>query len=108
MNVFGPMPAARVIHVIRQLAFGSRIDSSLVHRDIKRPTRRRYGEAYGIVKASYFGIAKTIHANRRTGTNGHCSHDSSTSCAGRRRSSPQRRWSCPWITARTSMCHPVA
>jgi len=61
---FGPMPAGRVIHVIRQVCHSlSEAESiSLVHRDIKPANIMlcRYGEDYDFVKVLDFGIAKAI------------------------------------------------
>ena len=62
---FGPMPAERVIHVIRQVCHSlSEAESlSLVHRDIKPANivLCRYGEEYDFVKVLDFGIVKAIH-----------------------------------------------
>jgi eukaryotic-like serine/threonine-protein kinase len=62
---FGPMPAERVIHVIRQMCHSlSEAESiSLVHRDIKPANifLCRYGEDDDFVKVLDFGIAKAIH-----------------------------------------------
>jgi len=65
VNRFGPMGAARVIHVIRQVCHSlSEAESvSLVHRDVK-PSNIvlcRYGEDYDFVKVLDFGIVKMIH-----------------------------------------------
>ena len=64
---FGPMPAARVIHVIRQVCHSlSEAESiSLVHRDIKpaNVVLCRYGEDYDFVKVLDFGIVKAIQAS---------------------------------------------
>ncbi len=61
---FGPMPAARVIHVIRQVCHSlSEAESiSLVHRDIKPANIMlcRYGQDYDFVKVLDFGLVKTI------------------------------------------------
>ncbi len=61
---FGPMPAARVIHVIRQVCHSlSEAESiSLVHRDIKPANiiLCRYGEDYDFAKVLDFGIVKMI------------------------------------------------
>ena len=61
---FGPMPSARVIHVIRQVCHSlSEAESiSLVHRDIKpaNVVLCRYGEDYDFVKVLDFGIVKAI------------------------------------------------
>jgi serine/threonine-protein kinase len=66
VNRFGPMPAGRVIHVIRQVCHSlSEAESiSLVHRDIKPANIMlcRYGEDYDFVKVLDFGIAKAIGA----------------------------------------------
>ena len=65
VNKFGPMPAGRVIHVIRQVCHSlSEAESiSLVHRDIKPANivLCRYGEDYDFVKVLDFGIVKAIH-----------------------------------------------
>jgi hypothetical protein len=65
VNTFGPMPAARVIHVIRQVCHSlSEAESiSLVHRDIKPANVMlcRYGEDHDFVKVLDFGIVKAIH-----------------------------------------------
>ncbi len=65
VKTFGPMPAARVIHVIRQVCHSlSEAESvSLVHRDIKPANivLCRYGEDYDFVKVLDFGIVKAIH-----------------------------------------------
>jgi serine/threonine-protein kinase len=65
VNKFGPMPAGRVIHVIRQVCHSlSEAESiSLVHRDIKpaNVVLCRYGEDYDFVKVLDFGIVKMIH-----------------------------------------------
>jgi hypothetical protein len=64
VNKFGPMPAERVIHVIRQVCHSlSEAESmSLVHRDIKPANifLCRYGEDYDFVKVLDFGIVKAI------------------------------------------------
>ena len=65
VNRFGPMPAARAIHVIRQVCHSlSEAESiSLVHRDIKPANifLCRYGEDYDFVKVLDFGIVKLVH-----------------------------------------------
>jgi serine/threonine-protein kinase len=65
INRFGPMPAARVIHVIRQVCHSlSEAESiSLVHRDIKPANifLCRYGEDVDFVKVLDFGIVKAVH-----------------------------------------------
>ena len=62
---FGPMPVARVMHVIRQVCHSlSEAESvSLVHRDIKPANivLCRYGEEYDFVKLLDFGIVKSIN-----------------------------------------------
>ena len=62
---FGPLPAERVIHILRQICHSlSEAESrSLVHRDIKPANifLCRYGEDYDFVKVLDFGIAKAIH-----------------------------------------------
>jgi eukaryotic-like serine/threonine-protein kinase len=64
VNRFGPLPAARVIHVIRQVCHSlSEAESvSLVHRDIKPANifLCRYGEDYDFVKVLDFGIVKAL------------------------------------------------
>ena len=68
---FGPMPAERVIHLIRQVCHSlSEAESlSLVHRDIKPANivLCRYGEDYDFVKVLDFGIVKAIHEPGHTG-----------------------------------------
>jgi serine/threonine-protein kinase len=62
---FGPLPAERVVHIIRQTCHSlSEADScGLVHRDIKPANifLCRYGEDYDFVKILDFGIAKVAH-----------------------------------------------
>jgi serine/threonine-protein kinase len=62
---FGPMPARRVIHLIRQVchSLSEAESASLVHRDIKPANifLCRYGEDYDFVKVLDFGIVKAIH-----------------------------------------------
>jgi serine/threonine-protein kinase len=65
VKAFGPMPAARVIHVIRQVCHSlSEAESiALVHRDVKPANvfLCRYGEDYDFVKVLDFGIVKATH-----------------------------------------------
>ena len=62
---FGPMPAARVVHILRQMCHSlSEAESyGLVHRDIKPANifLCRYGEDYDFAKVLDFGIAKAVH-----------------------------------------------
>ena len=62
---FGPIPAERVVHILRQMCHSlSEAESrNLVHRDIKPANifLCRYGEDYDFVKVLDFGIAKAIH-----------------------------------------------
>jgi serine/threonine-protein kinase len=62
---FGPIPAERVVHILRQMCHSlSEADScGLVHRDIKPANifLCRYGEDYDFVKVLDFGIAKVAH-----------------------------------------------
>jgi serine/threonine protein kinase len=62
---FGPLPAERVIHVVRQMCHSlSEAESvGLVHRDIKPANiiLCRYGEDYDFVKLLDFGIVKAVH-----------------------------------------------
>ena len=62
---FGPIPAERVVHLLRQMCHSlSEAESRhLVHRDIKPANifLCRYGEDYDFVKVLDFGIAKAIH-----------------------------------------------
>jgi hypothetical protein len=61
---FGPMPAERVVHIIRQMCHSlSEAEScGLVHRDIKPANvfLCRYGEDHDFVKVLDFGIAKAV------------------------------------------------
>jgi serine/threonine-protein kinase len=62
---FGPMPAERVVFVLRQVCHSlSEAEScGLVHRDVK-PSNIflcRYGEDYDFVKVLDFGIVKSSH-----------------------------------------------
>jgi serine/threonine-protein kinase len=62
---FGPIPAERVVHILRQMCHSlSEAEScGLVHRDIKPANIFvcRYGEDYDFVKVLDFGIAKVVH-----------------------------------------------
>ena len=62
---FGPIPAERVVHILRQMCHSlSEADScGLVHRDIKPANifLCRYGEDHDFVKVLDFGIAKAVH-----------------------------------------------
>jgi len=62
---YGPIPADRAIHVLRQMCHSlSEAEScGLVHRDIKPANifMCRYGEEYDFVKVLDFGIAKAAH-----------------------------------------------
>jgi eukaryotic-like serine/threonine-protein kinase len=61
---FGPMPAERVVHIVRQMCHSlSEAEScGLVHRDIKPANvfLCRYGEDHDFVKVLDFGIAKAV------------------------------------------------
>jgi serine/threonine-protein kinase len=67
----GPMPAERVIHLLRQVCHSlSEAEShGLVHRDIKPANIFvcRYGEDHDFVKVLDFGIVKAIDDNVDTG-----------------------------------------
>jgi serine/threonine protein kinase len=62
---FGPIPAERVVHILRQICHSlSEAEScGLVHRDIKPANifLCRYGEDHDFVKVLDFGIAKAVH-----------------------------------------------
>ena len=74
---FGPIPAERVLYVLRQMCHSlSEAEScGLVHRDIKPANifLCRYGEDHDFVKVLDFGIAKVAARNVVGGANGH--HD---------------------------------
>ena len=65
INRFGPIPAERVVHILRQMCHSlSEAEScGLVHRDIKPANifLCRYGEDHDFVKVLDFGIAKALH-----------------------------------------------
>jgi serine/threonine-protein kinase len=67
----GPVPAARAIHLLRQMCHSlSEAESrGLVHRDIKPANVFvcRYGEEYDFVKVLDFGIVKAAHDSSETG-----------------------------------------
>ncbi|HEY6362410.1 MAG TPA: serine/threonine-protein kinase [Vicinamibacterales bacterium] len=69
---FGPMPAERVVSVLRQICHSlSEAEScGLVHRDIKPANifLCRYGEDHDFVKVLDFGIAKPAHATSESQT----------------------------------------
>jgi serine/threonine-protein kinase len=69
---FGPMPAERVVSVLRQICHSlSEAESSgLVHRDIKPANifLCRYGDDYDFVKVLDFGIAKPVHTTSESAT----------------------------------------
>jgi hypothetical protein len=62
---FGPIPAERVVHVVRQMCHSlSEAEwCGLVHRDIKPANifLCRYGEDHDFVKVLDFGLAKVVH-----------------------------------------------
>ena len=62
---FGPVPAERAVHILRQMCHSlSEAESyGLVHRDIKPANifLCRYGEDHDFVKVLDFGIAKALH-----------------------------------------------
>ena len=71
---FGPIPAERVVHIVRQMCHSlSEAEScGLVHRDIKPANifLCRYGEDHDFVKVLDFGITKAINkASAETQTN---------------------------------------
>jgi len=71
---FGPIPAERVVHILRQMCHSlSEAESrGLVHRDIKPANifLCRYGEDDDFVKVLDFGIAKAVHdTSSQTETN---------------------------------------
>ena len=67
----GPVPAARAIHLLRQVCHSlSEAEScGLVHRDIKPANifLCRYGEEFDFVKVLDFGIVKPTHDTAETG-----------------------------------------
>jgi serine/threonine-protein kinase len=64
---FGPVPAERVVHIVRQMCHSlSEAEScGLVHRDIKPANifLCRYGEDHDFVKVLDFGIAKAVDSD---------------------------------------------
>jgi eukaryotic-like serine/threonine-protein kinase len=62
---FGPIPAERVVHIVRQMCHSlSEAEwCGLVHRDIKPANifLCRYGEDHDFVKVLDFGLAKVVH-----------------------------------------------
>jgi hypothetical protein len=62
---FGPIPAERVVHILRQIchSLSEAASFGLVHRDIKPANifLCRYGEDFDFVKVLDFGIAKVAH-----------------------------------------------
>lgn len=69
VETFGPMPSARVIHVVRQVAaaLGEAHESGLVHRDVKpsNVVLCRRGGVDDVVKLLDFGLVKD-EAEQRT------------------------------------------
>jgi serine/threonine protein kinase len=102
---FGPIPAERVVHILRQMchSLSGAESRGLVHRDIK-PAHiflSRYGEDHDFVKVLDFGIAKAVHqpsfetqpavaVSTRTCRPSH--HPREPRSRFRR---PSMRWSCP-------------
>ena len=64
---FGPIPAERVVHILRQMchSLSEAASCDLVHRDIKPANIYlcRYGEDYDFVKVLDFGITKAVHTS---------------------------------------------
>ena len=62
---FGPIPAERVVHILRQIchSLSEAASLGLVHRDIKPANifLCRYGEDFDFVKVLDFGIAKVVN-----------------------------------------------
>jgi hypothetical protein len=69
---FGPLPAERVLYLLRQLchSLSEAHSCGLVHRDIKPANvfLCRYGEDHDFVKILDFGIAKAAHESSDTET----------------------------------------
>jgi serine/threonine-protein kinase len=69
---FGPIPAARVVYLLRQVchSLSEAQSCGLVHRDVKPANvfLCRYGEDHDFVKVLDFGIAKPAQASAETQT----------------------------------------
>lgn len=106
---FGPVPAERAIHLVRQICHSlSEAEScGLVHRDIKPANVFvcRYGEEYDFVKVLDFGIVrrrtKPLSPNRR-------SPPTSAFTARRRSLRRNRRWAGRRSTAEPTFTPPGA
>jgi serine/threonine-protein kinase len=66
----GPLPAERVVHLLRQACQGLREahDIGLIHRDIKPGNlfAAQRGGLYDVVKVLDFGLVKPLHENQST------------------------------------------
>ena len=76
---FGPMPAERVVYLLRQIchSLSEAQSCGLVHRDIKPANifLCRYGEEYDFVKVLDFGIVGTVRTHAPAPVAGLCRHD---------------------------------